>query len=199
MVAFGKNGIRRQSHSSAGTDHAAYAVPIKLKFKRIGLACFFCGMAACILVSLIGVILLFLGFQLSAIFGRDAEQLFADQGVLQGVGFATIMAAMNWYFAYFTVPAACIALALSGGRFPRRGIVRAAPYYRWAAVWGAILVGTTTGIASFFLSSQSFVPAVSGWVWGTLIGGAAGLVCGALFRAIVRPAEQVRPIQIDVF
>ncbi len=199
MVEFGPNGAVIIGDQTNGETSPSYTVPTIAKFKRIGLASFLCGMAACILVTLIGAILLFLGFQISGLFGRDAGLIFADEGLLQGIGFATLMSAMNWYFAYFTVPAAWVAMALSLGRFPRRGIVHAQPYYRWGAIWGAILVGGTTGTASFIISSANLLPALSGFLTGAAIGAVAGLVCGAIFRGIVRPAEQVRQIQVDVF
>jgi len=199
MVSFGPNGTVLPGDQTVGANAASYAVPTTAKFKRIGLASFLCGMAACVLVSLIGLILMFLGFQVSSLFGRDAGLIFGEEGPLQGIGFATLMSAMNWYVAYFTVPAAWVAIAFSLGRFPRRGIVEPQPYYRWGAIWGSFLVGTTTGIASYLLSSANIATAVSGFVTGAAIGAVAGLVCGAIFRGIVRPAEQVKQIQVDVF
>jgi hypothetical protein len=199
MVEFGPNGIIVSPHSVVSDVSDSYTVPTIAKFKRIGLASFLCEMAACILVTLIGAVLLFLGFQISSLFGRDAGMVFGEQGFLQGIGFATLMAAMNWYFAYFTVPAAWVAIAFSLGRFPRRGIVNALPYYRWGAIWGAILVGGTTGVSSFLLASMNPLTALSGFITGALIGAAAGLICGAIFRGVVRPAEQVKQIQVDVF
>ncbi|MEM7329723.1 MAG: hypothetical protein AAF437_13355 [Pseudomonadota bacterium] len=199
MVEFGPNGSVSASVGPNDTAHASYTVPTIAKFKRIGLASFLCGMAACIMVTLIGAILLFLGFQVSSAFGQDAGLIFSNQGILQGIGFATLMAAMNWYFAYFTVPAAWIAIALSLGRFPRRGIVHPLPYYRWGAIWGSLLVGGTTGIACFFLSDMNMGAATSGFTTGAVIGAIAGFGCGAIFRGIVRPAEQVKQIRVDVF
>jgi len=199
MVDFGPNGSVLTNGDKSEADRSTYVVNPVAKFKRIGLASFLCGMAACILVTLIGAMFLFLGFQISSLFGYDAGRLFNDGGLLQGIGFATLMSALNWYVAYFTVPAAWLALALSLGRFPRRGIVRPQPYYRWGAIWGAILVGGTTGIASFMLSQTNMVTAVGGLLMGVLIGGTAGIVCGAIFRSIVRPAEQVKQIHVDVF
>lgn len=182
------------------TTRAGYAVPTKTKFKRIGLASFLCGIGACFSVALIGVILLFLAFQIADLFGNNAEVIFGKSGLRQGIGMAVLMAAMNWYFGYFTVPAAAIVLALSLGRFPRRGITRPLPYYRWGAIWGAVLVGGTTGIASYFIPSEAKeAAALSAFLTGAAIGAVAGLICGAIFRGIVRPAEQVRQIQIDVF
>ncbi|MEM9573036.1 MAG: hypothetical protein AAF996_16340 [Pseudomonadota bacterium] len=199
MAEFGPNGSVLSSDQMVDTTASSYTVPTITKFKRIALASFLCGMAACVLVTLIGAILLFLAFQIAGLFGRDLGLIFADDGILQGIGFATLMSAMNWFFAYFTVPAAWVAIGFSLGRFPRRGIVHAQPYYRWGAIWGALLVGGTTGISSFIVSQMGLVPAISGFFMGALIGAVAGLVCGAIFRGIVRPAEQVKQIQIDVF
>lgn len=199
MDKFGPNGTVLPGEQTASVPSESYTVPTTAKFKRIGIASFLCGMAACILVTLIGVTLLFLGFQISSLFGRDAGLIFGDDGPLQGIGFATLMSAMNWYVAYFTVPAAWVAIAFSLGRFPRRGIVEPQPYYRWGAIWGGFLVGTTTGIASYLLSSQNFATALSGFLTGVAIGAVAGLVCGAIFRGIVRPAEQVKQIHVEVF
>ncbi len=199
MAEFGPNGTVIAAASSATGTMPDYTVPVTAKFKRIGLASFLCGMAACILVALIGVTLLFLSFQFAGLFGRDAGIVFSDDGFLQGMGLATLMSAMNWYLGYFTIPAAWIAIAFSLGRFPRRGIVRPGPYYRWGAIWGAILVGGTTGIACFLMASSNIASGVGGLVAGAAIGAAAGLICGAIFRGIVRPAEQVKRIQVDVF
>ncbi|NQY98160.1 MAG: hypothetical protein HRT82_13480 [Henriciella sp.] len=195
MAEFGENG-----HVQAETPRAGYTVETRTRIKRIGLASFLCGIGACFSVALIGVILLFLAFQISDLFGTDAGILFGETGLLQGMGMAVLMSAMNWYFGYFTIPAAAIVLLFSLGRFPRRGITHAQPYYRWGAIWGAILVGGTTGIAAYFIAGDE-----RGWatlsaaLTGAAIGGLAGLFCGAIFRGIVRPAEQVRRIQVDVF
>lgn len=199
MTEFGPNGTVLGSTPTLPGSGAGYSVPAKVKFKRIGLASFLCGLAACILVALIGGILLFLVFQTAGTFNANLDSVLFQGGVLQGVGFATLMAAFNWYFAYFTIPAAWLALFLSIGRFPRRGILEPMPYYRWGGIWGAFLVGSTTGIASFLLSSMDSLVLIGGLLTGFAIGGAAGVICGAIFRAIVRPAEQVRKIQVDVF
>ena len=188
-----------QNHIAISLSQAGYTVPTRVKYKRIGLASFLCGMAACISVTLIGILLLFVGSQILPLLGLNTDLWMLEPGVAQGLAFATVMAAMNWYVAYFTVPAAWIALGLSLGRFPRRGIVHAAPYYRWGAIWGAVLVGGTTGLLSFFLSDRILSAALGGLLAGFMIGGLAGFICGAIFRAIVRPAEQVRKIQVDVF
>lgn len=199
MTEFGPNGTVLTSTPPAAAAPLDYTVPVTASFKRIRLASFLCGMAACILVALIGVTLLFLSFQFAAIFGRDAGIMFSDDGFLQGMGLATLMSAMNWYLGYFTIPAAWIAISLSLGRFPRRGIVRPLPYYRWGAAWGAILVGGTTAIASYLMASMNIASGLGGLVAGAAIGAVAGFICGAIFRGIVRPAEQVKRIQVDVF
>ena len=197
MAEFGDTA---PSPTPAPTAQAGYAVPTKTKFKRIGLASFLCGIGACFSVALIGVILLFLAFQIADLFGNSAEVIFGESGLRQGIGMAVLMAAMNWYFGYLTVPAAAIVLALSLGRFPRRGITRPLPYYRWGAIWGAVLVGGTTGIAFYFIPGEAQqIAALSAFLTGACIGAVAGLICGAIFRGIVRPAEQVRQIQVDVF
>ena len=182
-----------------GTTTPDYRLPTVVKFKRITLASFLCGIAACILVALIGVALVFLGFQLADLFGSDAGILFDDEGILQGIGIAAVISAMNWYVGYFTIPAAWLVLALSLGRFPRRGIVRPGPYYRWGAIWGAILVGTTAAIVASAMSSGAIAAGAGGLLAGALIGGGAGVICGGIFRGIVRPASQVTQIQVDVF
>ncbi|MEL7043226.1 MAG: hypothetical protein AAGL90_17030 [Pseudomonadota bacterium] len=198
MVDFGPNGTVMTAQTEAMTD-GSYRVPADAKIKRIGLASFLCGVAACMLVSLIGVGLIFMSYQVSGVIGWNVDSIFADDGFFEGAGFATLMAAMNWYFAYFTVPAAWIAIGFSLGRLPHRGILHPLPYYRWGAIWGAILVGVTTAGFSFMMSTNSIMTAVGGGLTGMLIGAVAGVFCGALFRAIVRPAEQVRTIQVDVF
>ena len=199
MVEFGSNGSVTAS-AKRPTGVSGYAVSTKTRFKRIGLASFLCGVGACISVALIGVILLFIGFQTADLLGRDASLIFGESGFLTGVGMAVLMSAMNWYFGYFTIPAAAIVLAFSLGRFPRRGITYPAPYYRWGALWGAFLVGGTTSVAAYFIAGDDrHVAAFGALLTGALIGAIAGLACGAIFRGIVRPAEQVRQIQVDVF
>ncbi len=195
MVEFGDNGTVVSDLSASG-----YTVSTNTKFKRIGLASFLCGIGACFSVALIGVILLFLAFQSAELLGRDASLIFDENGFLQGMAMAVVVSAMNWYFGYFTIPAAAIVLAFSLGRFPRRGITAPMPYYRWGAIWGALLVGGTAGIAAYFIPNDSKQLAMAGaMMTGAAIGAAAGMICGAVFRGIVRPAEQVRQIQVDVF
>ena len=201
MVEFGPNGSVIGAPAAKAPDASSgYTVETQAKIRRIGLASALCGVGACFLVALIGVILIFLGVQTADLFGQDADLIFGTSGFLQGIGMAVLMSAMNWYFGYFTIPGAALALGFSIGRFPRRGITDPAPYYRWGAIWGAILVGGTTSIASAFIPSEGeFMVIVGAAVGGALIGATAGFICGAIFRGIVRPAEQVQRIQVDVF
>ena len=201
MVEFGPNGSVIGPAPNAGPDpNSGYTVATNTKIRRIGLASALCGIGACFLVALIGVILLFLGIQTADLFGQDADMIFGTSGFLQGIGMAVLMSAMNWYFGYFTIPGAARARGVSIGRFPARGITDPAPYYRWGAIWGAILVGGTTAIASAFIPSEGERMVILGAaVGGGLIGAAAGFICGGIFRGIVRPAEQVQRIQVDVF
>ena len=199
MSEFGPNDPILPPVSGGKADMPDYAIPTIAKFKRIGLASFLCGLSACILVTLIAAAFMFIGFQTAGIFGQNAGAVFDNEGFLQGVGMAVFMAALNWYLAYFTIPAAWLAIAFSLGRFPRRGIVRPAPYYRWGAIWGGILVGGTTGFMSLLFSSMNWLTALGGLLAGTAIGALAGVICGGIFRGIVRPAEQVKRIQVEVF
>lgn len=185
--------------SATPSGRSEYRMPTDVKIKRISLAAFLCGIAACILVALIGVSVVFLGFQTADLFGQDAGLLFGDNGLMQGMGIAAVISALNWYVGYFTIPAAWLVIALSLGRFPRRGIVRPAPYYRWGAIWGAILVGGTAAIVAAAMSDGALSAGAGGLVVGVAIGAVAGLICGGIFRGIVRPASQVTQIQIDVF
>ena len=179
------------------TPNPSYQVQTKAKLKRVVLASFLCAITACITVSLIGLVILFIYTQLMSIVAPGSN--FPSSGLMSGAGMAVLMAALNWYFGYITIPAAWLFLGLSLGRFPRRKIVSAKPYYKWGAIWGAILVGATTAIgAALGLNAQS--AAITGaLITGGLIGGVSGLVCGWLFLAIVRPAEQVRQIEVGVF
>ena len=200
MAEFGPNGSVISPAAEAEAPSNTYMVDTKAKIRRVGLASILCSIGACFLVALIGVILLFFGFQTADLFGQDIDMLFGSSTFLEGVGMAVLMSAMNWYFGYFTIPGAALALAFSIGRFPRRRITDPAPYYRWGAIWGAILVGGTTATASAFIPTEGQLMTVIGaGLSGALIGALAGTICGGIFRGIVRPAEQVQRIQVDVF
>ncbi len=107
-----------------------------------------------------------------------------------------MLSAVNWFLFFITSPAAWLVLGLSIGRMPRRGITRRAPYLRWGAIWGALLVGLTTG---FFTATDSLYAGVGGLITGGSIGALAGTACGGLFLAIVKPRQQLGNQSIDVF
>ncbi len=205
MTEFGQNGTIASPTEGAASG---YAVEVKPKIKRVALASFLCGVAASVSVAIIAAIVFFISSTVLQFSGVSASSLIDGRGFFSGATMALAMAAFNWYFFYFTVPAAWLAIGLSLGPMPRRGLTRAMPYYRWGAIWGAILVGGTTSFFGLLLgndimfgsaaqNSVSFVIGVS--LTGIGIGALAGLLCGALFIAIVRPAEQVRKVDVDVF
>lgn len=172
----------------------------KRKLKRVALASFLCAVAACLLVSLIGFVLAFGYTQFTALTNGEQSMDGQSGGFLLGMGYGTLMATMNWFVGYLTIPAAWLALGFSIGRFPGRGIISAMPYYRWGAIWGAILVGGTTTIATALVGGgQDIGVPLGAMVAGLSIGALAGAACGWLFLAIVRPADQVRHIEISAF
>lgn len=203
-MAFGPNGEVIAPKAETGPD---YVVQGPAKLKRIALASFLCGVTACITVALIGAAAIFIVSTAQAIVGVTNGIFQGGNGLAGGISIALGMSAMNWWFFYFTIPAAWIALGFSIGRMPHRGITRVMPYYRWGAIWGALLVGATTTFFSivlgsgFTVSSDASQPAfvLGAGLTGMLIGGLAGAICGGLFIAIVRPAEQVRRIEVSVF
>jgi len=176
------------------------------RVKRIWLASILSGIAASIIVTLIGagVILLFVVLtQVSFLEASGGMGGANGSPLFQGAAIAAMAAAFNWYFAYLTIPAASLALGLTLGRFPRRGIVRPGPYVRWAMISGAVLV-TGPSLFGVFVTMDADP---SGLVWrlaggalgGIAIGGLAGLACAGLFRLIVRPRDQVREFDPDIF
>jgi len=118
----------------------------------------------------------------------------ASRQLAEGAQIAFIVAAMNWVLFFITIPAAWLVLGLSIGRMPRREITRPAPYLRWGAIWGAILVGTTTTILA---SSEGAIGAMGALIAGACIGGLAGTACGGIFLAIVKPRQQQGSTAVD--
>ncbi len=162
---------------------------------RVKLGLFLSSLAACFGVSVIGGLMLGFVHILLGVFGMNGTQPFEStfrSGVLTGLQ----LAALNFVLFLITVPAAWLALGLSIGRMPRRRIAARTPYIRWAAIWGAILVGGTTFIFGLI---ESIPTAIGALMSGASVGALAGIGCGFLFYAIVRPDEQLRDVDISVF
>ncbi|MEM8616014.1 MAG: hypothetical protein AAGF20_03665 [Pseudomonadota bacterium] len=193
MVAM--TGVKRSANGAS----SGYEIGTLRPLRRILFACFLCGIAACMVVTLIGVVLIFGVYQIGEALGIRTERLFSDNGFLEGMSYAAVMAALNWFIGYLTIPAAWVALFFSIGRFPKRGITAPGPYNRWAMIWGALLVGGTCTIVCLFIGGANITEAAGALVTGGAIGMVAGFVCGAIFRGIVRPSEQGATPQIDVF
>jgi len=174
------------------------------RLRRIGLAIFLCGLAACVIVTMIGVAALF-GLRAvdQILLGGDGEVLASGTApLMRGAMIAGLAAAMNWLFFYLTIPAAWLALGFSLGRFPRRGILHGAPYQRWGAIVGAVLVALPTllGAAAFAgdgADAGAVLLGAAGMALG--LGALSGLACAGLFLAIVRPERQVRRVDAEVF
>ncbi|MEQ8556878.1 MAG: hypothetical protein RIB03_01040 [Henriciella sp.] len=194
MVDFGPNGTVYYAGTNPARDYAAGDE--KPRIKRVALACFLCGICACICVALIAAMLAFVFSTLTSLAGAQPAQFAERGGFMMGAFVAVMMAAFNWYLFFIVIPVTWLVLALSIGRFPRRGITRPAPYYRWGAIWGALLVGGTTGFFGASMQQDGFFGAL---LTGGLIGALAGLVCASLFLAIVRPKQQISDLATDVF
>lgn len=172
-----------------------YSVPQRKKVRRVVLATLLCGIAASILVSLISALLAFIVSTGLAIFGVSTD--FSQQdGVMAGAFLAVMLGGLNWYFFFIVIPVTWLVLFLSLGRLPGRGIASHRAYYRWGMIWGALLVGGTTG---FFGMMVSAAGAAGALLTGLLTGAASGYICAALFLAIVRPKQQLGEIETDVF
>ncbi|KCZ88364.1 putative lipoprotein [Hyphomonas johnsonii MHS-2] len=174
----------------------AYAGPVAhRRIKRIKLALFLSAMAACLSVSLIGGI----AYAILNLFGNATGFGMFDPSrasLMGGVSAGFQMAAFNFIVFFFTVPAAWIALGLSIGRLPHRGISARRAYIRWGAIWGAVLVGGTTFGFGLFGGPMMAAGAL---VSGAAVGALAGAGCGLLFLAIVRPEAQLRDVDVSMF
>jgi hypothetical protein len=181
---------------TGGMSTPTYADPARRRhIRRVKLALFLSSLTACLGVSLVGGIALGLAHILFGAIGLGRVQPF-DPSLQSGFMTGLQLAAMNFLLFVITVPAAWIALGLSIGRMPHRGIAARSPYLRWAAIWGAILVGGTT--MSFGLL-ESLPTGFGALLSGSIVGAIGGLGCGLLFYAIVRPAEQLRDVDVSVF
>lgn len=180
-----------------GPGTPAYADPSRqTHIKRVKLALFLSAFAACLGVSLIGGIGLALALLVQSLTGFDRVGMF-DSSFMGGIATGLQLSAMNFFLFLITVPAAWTALGLSIGRMPHRGIAVRRPYLRWGAIWGAILVGVTTGFFGFV--GGGLETSLGALLSGASVGALAGVGCGLLFYMIVRPAEQLRDVDISVF
>ncbi len=174
------------------------------KVRRVLLAVFLCGLAACAMVTAIGSATLF-GLRAldEIVLTGESQTLDLDTPpLMRGALIAGLAAAINWAVFYLTIPAAWVAIWLSLGRFPRRGILHGAPYRRWGTIFGAGLVALPTlfGAAAFSgdASERGTVLLGAGLV-ALPLGALAGLACAGLFLAIVRPMRQVQRMDAAVF
>ena len=177
-------------------DLPAYATsPRPKRVKRVRLAVLVASCAACLSVTLIGIVSIsMMKFALS-LFG-ESSAVFGHTSVMGGVELALQLSSMNFFLFFVTVPAAALALGLSIGRLPHRGITALAPYLRWGALWGAILVGGTT-FAFGLLSAAA--AAAGALITGLGIGGLAGAFCGFLVHRIVAPPRQLAEMDVSAF
>ena len=185
-----ETGILASSTSPAYADSS-----LRTHIKRVKLGLLLSSLAACLGVSIIGGLLLALVQIMLGLFGMKGMEPFQStfaSGVVTGLQ----LAALNFVLFLVTVPAAWLGLGLSIGRMPHRRIAARKPYIRWAAIWGAILVGGTTFIFGLI---ESIPTAIGALASGASVGALAGVGCGFLFYAIVRPDEQLRDVDISVF
>lgn len=188
--------MSNQSATPASLPTPAYADgSLRAHIKRVKLGLFLSSLTACLGVSVTGGLMLGFVHILFGVFGMNGTQPFQST-LTSGIVTGLQLAALNFVLFLVTVPAAWLALGLSIGRMPHRRIAARAPYIRWAAIWGAILVGGTTSIFGLIESVPTGIGAL---LSGASVGALAGVGCGFLFYAIVRPAEQLRDVDISVF
>lgn len=186
MVTFGENG--RVDLSGRAEQRAYSQARNRPKIRRVAIATILCTLAASILVALLAGIVAFVGAMILRLVGLTPTAAGNSEGFLGGASIALMMAALNWFVFYIVLPVTLVVFSLSLGLFPSRGIAAPAVYYRWGAIWGAILVGGTTGFFGFALSAAAGFGAL---LTGGTIGILAGLTCARLFLIIVQPARQL--------
>jgi len=169
--------------------------PRPKRVKRIRLALLVSSFAACFSVTLIGIVFGGLMTLTFGVLGAGGLGL-GQSGFVGGVMLALTLASYNFILFFITVPAAALALGLSVGRFPHKGITHRKPYLRWGAIWGAILVGGTTfGFGWFGGAASAFGSLMAGGSVGLM----AGAFCGFLVHAIVAPEKQLSDVDLTVF
>ena len=193
MPESGSNGLSFDSGPGTVRDYGSSEKP---RIRRVLLATFLCGIAASVSVALIAAVIAFSFSSVLGVLGIQPAQFGREDGFMTGAFLAVMMAAFNWYLFYIVVPVTWVVLLLSIGLFPRRGITRHMPYYRWGTIWGAVLVGGTTGLFGLIMQNGAAFGALT---TGLAIGALGGLACASLFLAIVRPQQQVTRIETDVF
>lgn len=176
----------------------SYAGPAaRRSFKRVKLALFLSSLAACLFVTIIGAVSTRILILAVGVTGAATNyNMLSDGSFLGGLSGAFQLASYNFLLFFINVPAAWLALGLSIGRLPYRGIIHRKPYLRWGSIWGAILVGGTTSLFGFL---AGFVSGIGALLGGAFIGALAGALCGLLFYAIVKPANQLAEVDVDVF
>ncbi|MEQ9434614.1 hypothetical protein [Hyphomonas sp.] len=175
----------------------SYAGPVQTRrFRRIKTGLLLASLAACLGVTLLGAVSTGLLSMLGGLSGAAMNPGLRDDGFMSGMYGGMQLATYNFILFFITVPAAWLALGLSIGRLPYRGIVRRIPYVRWGSIWGAILVGSTTGLFGLIGGVMSGLGAL---LSGGMIGAIAGTGCGLLFHAIVKPANQLSDVDVNVF
>jgi hypothetical protein len=180
----------------AGPARPSYATtPRPKRVKRIRLALLISSFAACLSVTLMGFVLGGFLQLVAGIAGLNPLGV-GTPGFLGGAQMALQLASLNFFLFFITVPAAALALGLSIGRFPHRGITALKPYLRWGAIWGVILVGGTTfGFGWFGGAASAFGSLMAGGSVGLM----AGAFCGFLVHAIVAPEKQLSDVDLTVF
>jgi hypothetical protein len=193
MPEFGPNGAVIHEKPS---EPAAYENHDRPKIRRVVLAVLLCGVAASIIVTLIGAAVAVCANIISTFAGFSPTAFSSGNGFMAGSFLAVMMACFNWFMFYIVIPVTWLVLAFSIGRFPGRGISRHAVYYRWGAFWGGLLVALPTGFFGLTVGGSALWGAV---LTGGPIGAISGLICAALFLAIVRPRQQMTDNVTDVF
>lgn len=193
MAQFGPNGTVAAPVAETSRDYAGEDRP---RIKRVILASFLCSIAAPVSVTLIAVLIAFCFSTAAGILGVAPSRFTEAEGIMSGAFVAVMVSAFNLLLFYIVIPVTWLVLAFSIGTFPRRGISHYAPYYRWASIWGGCLVGAPTLFFGLTMGNGAWIGALA---TGMGIGALAGLVCAALFLAIVRPRNQITTIATDDF
>lgn len=190
--------MTQPSVPEADTPLPSYAGPLQTRrLKQIKTGLLLASLAACLSVTLLGAVFSGLFSIMAGLAGTSMNSgLQGGDGILGGMYGGLQLATYNFILFFITVPAAWLALGLSIGRLPYRGIVRRRPYALWASIWGAILVGGTTGGFGLISGVMSSLGALFA---GAMIGAIAGAGCGLLFHAIVKPANPLSDVDVNVF